>query len=391
MKSRYPMRPLSDALNLSLDVVDVQSTQRYRIAGVYGFGRGLFERPTILGTETKYTRLTRLHEGTLIFSKLKAFEGAIAMVDARADGAFASAEFPTFRPSQDADSQYLAHVCRWPDFWALIADHSKGVGARRERLHPRDLLDTKIPLPDIEEQRRIAAHLDRTQLAAEQIKRLRTSSEMRTSALFASLATQPQLAPEERRNAGWTKRRLGDLMTPASQSVPVDVASEYPNIGILSFGRGVFLKPPIAGDKTSAKTLNRVRTGQFIYSRLFAFEGAYAFVPPEHDGYFVSNEFPAFDVDADISRAEFVAASLRSSQQWQALASSSKGLGLRRQRIQVEALLRHELWFPPIDEQLRILDGLRRVVETRSLLASSSRLSAALLPSALNRAFAGLA
>ena len=57
-------------------------------------------------------------------------------------------------------------------------------------------------------------------------------------------------------------------------------------------GRGVFDKPPIEGTRTSAKTLYRIRSRQFIYSRLFAFEGAYAAVPPRCDGRYVSNEFP---------------------------------------------------------------------------------------------------
>jgi type I restriction enzyme S subunit len=52
----------------------------------------------------------------------------------------------------------------------------------------------------------------------------------------------------------------------------------YPNFGIYSFGRGLFRKSPIKGISTSAPTLFRVHAGDFIYSRLFAFEGAYGIV-----------------------------------------------------------------------------------------------------------------
>src|SRR5690606_524488 len=143
-------------------------------------------------------------------------------------------------------------------FWSLIAEHSRGVGARRERLHPDDLLSTKIPLPDTHEQRRIAAHLDLVHQSTDRLSQLRQRGEVRTDALFTSLASQPQLTDAERRSRGWIKGPHGRVMNPASTSVSVDVGREYQNLGILSFGRGVFQKPPIDGLKTSATNLNRV-------------------------------------------------------------------------------------------------------------------------------------
>jgi type I restriction enzyme S subunit len=51
-----------------------------------------------------------------------------------------------------------------------------------------------------------------------------------------------------------------------------------------------------------------VRAKQFIYSRLFAFEGAYGVVPDEFDGLFVSNEYPTFDLDTSRVTPDFVQA-----------------------------------------------------------------------------------
>lgn len=85
---------------------------------------------------------------------------------------------------------------------------------------------------------------------------------------------------------------LGDVMALDLDPYRVEAGKTYPNIGIYSFGRGTFGKSAIDAAETSASTLYRVRAGQIIYSRLFAFEGAYASVPTEHEGAFVSNEFP---------------------------------------------------------------------------------------------------
>jgi type I restriction enzyme S subunit len=80
-----------------------------------------------------------------------------------------------------------------------------------------------------------------------------------------------------------------------SQPYVVNPDESYPNLGIYSFGRGLFRKAPISGLETSAKVLYRVKAAQFIYSRLFAFEGAYGAVTKDYDGFYVSNEYPTFE------------------------------------------------------------------------------------------------
>jgi type I restriction enzyme S subunit len=149
--------------------------------------------------------------------------------------------------------------------------------------------------------------------------------------------------------------RLGDLMRLEREPVKVDPAAEYPNLGIYSFGKGVFPKPPISGAATSAPTLYRVRAGQFIYSRLFAFEGAFALVPPEMDGWYVSNEYPTFDVDELKALAEFLRITICRRRAWEQLAGMTIGAGHRRQRLQPDAFLEFEVELPPLDEQRQIV------------------------------------
>jgi len=383
---------LRELLTPSGDVVDVSVAHTYPMAGMLNHGRGLFQKGDVQGHETSYRKLARLAPGQFVYSKLFAWEGSLAVVPSRFEGVFVSPEFPVF----DLDltrvlPEYLTHIARWPDFHLAVAGGSRGLGLRRQRVSPEALLKVKIPLPSISDQRRLATHLDRVADGADRIAARRELCASRNTALFASLAAQPHLSDDEKRRLGWSQLALGEVMTEAAESTAVAMESQYPNLGIYSFGRGVFEKPPIDGLETSAKKLNRVRGGQFIYSRLFAFEGAYAYVPEEFDGYFVSNEFPSFTVDDRLALAPFIAAALRSPRQWQELAGSSKGLGLRRQRIKVEALLEHRLWFPAVTEQRRVVDGLERVRRLDRLLEHSTDLVNALTPAALNQAFAGLA
>jgi len=383
---------LGELLTPTLGVVDVDPAATYPMAGMLNHGRGLFRKEAVPGYETSYRTLTRLSLGQFVYSRLFAWEGSLAIVPKDFDCVFVSPEFPVF----DLDDsrvlpEYLAHVARWSEFHAAVAGGRRGLGLRRQRVSPEALLKVEVPLPCLADQRRIAAHLDLVRDAVTTIETRRLRERTRAEALVASLAVQPQFGEAERRGRGWRLLPLGEVMEAATDPIDVAMDGSYPNLGIYSFGRGVFEKPPINGLATSAKKLNRVRAGEFIYSRLFAFEGAYAYVPEEFDGYFVSNEFPSFEVDSSMASARFIAAALRSPGAWTELAGSSKGLGLRRQRIKVEALLAHELWFPPVAEQSRIVAGLERLDRMSTLLDRSDVLASAIAPSALNRAFAGLA
>ena len=173
--------------------------------------------------------------------------------------------------------------------------------------------------------------------------------------MLVSLACRPDVGRTEKEAGGWRQVALEEILTPAAEPCTVDPECTYPNLGVYSFARGAFAKPPIEGASTSAKTLYRVRKDQFIYSRLFAFEGAYTVVPEELDGRYVSGEFPSFDIDNRHATPGFLAAYFMNSQVWSELSSKSIGLGSRRQRVNQKRLLEHKLLLPPMASQ-RIID-----------------------------------
>jgi hypothetical protein len=168
---RHPKVPLGEVLELVLDEVVVEPLGTYPMAGVYSFGKGLFAREPITGSETSYQKLSRLHEGQFVYSRLFAWEGAVAVVTREFDGLFLSQEFPTFRiDPQRATPEYLTHIARWPTFHVALAGNTRGLGLRRQRVHPEQLLAIEIPLPSLDEQRRIAERIDRLVRLAERVR-----------------------------------------------------------------------------------------------------------------------------------------------------------------------------------------------------------------------------
>jgi type I restriction enzyme S subunit len=184
---------MGELLDLDLDVVPVTPSSEFRLAGVYGFGRGLFDRGLLQGGDTSYPRLHRLRAGQVVLSRLKAFEGAVAVVPPEFDGWVFSPEFPTFSPRNDAiHPHYLAMLCEWPGLRELMQKASRGIGARRERVSAEAFLNLIVPLPDCERQRQLGVLYTRIQAIRRIDKRRRELLDRLTaSALnhaFAGLA-----------------------------------------------------------------------------------------------------------------------------------------------------------------------------------------------------------
>ena len=165
----------------------------YRIAGVYSFGRGLLDRGPLDGSATSYKKLGRLREGNIVMSRLKAWEGALALVSPEFDGRFVSPEFPQFEIDRSrALPEFLGFAISSPLFWESLAGGSKGIGARRERVSAERLLAQEIWIPPLTHQRQVVVQLEKLQQATRFRERTTTlAAALEASALnqaFAGLA-----------------------------------------------------------------------------------------------------------------------------------------------------------------------------------------------------------
>lgn len=393
MKSRYPLVRLGELLRPDGREVEVEVRPdvSYQLVGVYSYGRGLFSRPSIRGSDTSYRTLFRLSAGHLVVARLNAWEGAVSVVRAEFAGKHVSREFPVFSiETREVEPGYIAWLARWPPLWAALADRTQGSMVRRRRVQPDDVLAVKVPVPpDRDEQRRVVERIESIARRASAAEKLDAWSRRQLGQVLPGAAHRADLGAREKRKRGWREFAMAELLSPAGVVNRVAVDETYPNFGILSFGRGAFRKPPIDGARTSAKELFRVRSGQFIYSRLFAFEGAFGRVPDSFDGWFVSSEFPAFDSNDRLVTSEFLAAYFQAPSSWAAVAESIRGLGLRRQRLQPEQLLAHRLFVPPRHEQNGIKAALHLVDRVGALRDQQKARLDSLVPSVLNSAFSG--
>lgn len=382
---------VGEVLSLARRFVDPDPTVEYVAIGIRSFGKGIFHYDARLGDQLGSMRFFELQPDCLVVSNIKGWEGAIAVSSQAEAGCLASNRFLAYLPiGQRIDVGWARWFFLSESGIRLIQRASPGSADRNRTLAIDRFEALEIPLPPIDEQRRIARRLDRLQDATGELRRRAAHASELSKALTVSASSRPDIDDRAKARAGWRQVALGTVMSPAEERVNVDAKSSYPNVGIYGFGRGLFPKADIDGSRTSATMLNRIRAGQFIYSRLFAFEGAYAAVHPGFDGAFVSNEFPAFDPDPEQLHARWLANYLRTPERWAELRGSSKGLGVRRQRVPVQAVLAYVVWLPPIAEQHSMVATIDRLDHARYRRDEAGIRLRALVPAALNEVFAGL-
>tara|TARA_R110002072_G_scaffold300627_2_gene478528 strand:+ start:1062 stop:2270 length:1209 start_codon:yes stop_codon:yes gene_type:complete len=352
----WPTVELGQVISLNIDTVEVDPTTTYDMAGVYSFGRGLFTRGPLSGAETTYKRFHRLSTGMIVLSQLKAWEGAVGVVDGKHDGMYLSTQFPTFTcDASQVLEQYVGWYLRHQAVWGRLRRLARGMGARRDTVSPESFLSVPIPLPPLDHQSLIATKLDRVVglvKAARETKRLARSDVQ--ALVWALIHGDPKLP--------YDQVPFGELVSLRPRDVEVVPDEEYQFAGVYSFGKGVFKSVKKLGSEFSYTELTRLNVNDFTYPKLMAWEGALGVVPPECAGCVVSPEFPVFEINTDLVEPEVLDAYFRSVKSWRRLGGPSRGTNVRRRRLNPKTLCELMVPLPPKALQARIKEIMHKCV-----------------------------
>lgn len=141
--------PMAAVVELDTRTIEVQRGQTYHFAGIKSFGKGMFDAgKKVAGEHFKYDVLVPLREGHLVYPKLMAWEGALAVVPSEFDGKFVSPEFVQFRPTGAILPDVLDAWFRSPRSLPDLRSGSTGTNVRRNRLMPGAFLRVTMPRPD---------------------------------------------------------------------------------------------------------------------------------------------------------------------------------------------------------------------------------------------------
>ena len=150
-------------------------------------------------------------KGTVLYSKLRPYLNKVVVAD---ECGFATTELVPLRVRTDiAVPEYLAHYLRSNDF--LSQATNRVTGAKMPRLILDWFWNHEVPLPSLEEQRRIADLLDE----ADRLQRLRKEANEKAQrilpALFLDMFGDPETNP-----LGWERKSLSGLCEVSGGATP---------------------------------------------------------------------------------------------------------------------------------------------------------------------------
>jgi type I restriction enzyme S subunit len=248
------------------------------------------------------------------------------------------------------------------------------------------VLSLPVPLTPLPEQKKIAAILtamdDKLDVIARQLEATRALKLGLMQSLFSlGVGTQDadgRWVPHIEFNgesslavpASWNNVRLGDVAPLVRRPVEIKLEASYPELGLRSYGKGTFHKPPLSGAEVGNKRLFEIKAGDLLFSNVFAWEGAVAVAKPEDDGRFGSHRYITCEVDASTADTMYLFRYLTTPAGIAALTLASPGGAGRNKTLGLTALASISIPLPPLKEQKAITKILDSVDAKLSVLAS---------------------
>jgi type I restriction enzyme S subunit len=192
MVTGWPLVPLKEVLTPVSRPEPVDPRTTYRILGAHWYAQGLYTKEIKNGQEIRANKVYRVEQGDFVYNRLFAWKGSFAVATIENHGCYVSNEFPCFVVKRDRlDGQYLwRYFSRQSEWTKALGLSSGGTPTSRNRLKQERLLSMTIPLPSLDEQRRIVARIEELAAQIEEANNLTGQTRDETKVLWTSILTQ---------------------------------------------------------------------------------------------------------------------------------------------------------------------------------------------------------
>ena len=282
------------------------------------------------------------------------------------------------KQSNLCDAQYLYYLlsAKKNEYFVPLMSGTANVS-----LKELDVANVEIPLPPIEEQKRVVAKLVTLQSQIDDVKRVKSELDRDVNRFLASAYSKII----EKAN----DRPMIDVAPLQRRPVPVNPLDRYDEIGIRSFGKGTFHKAPISGIELGTKRIFRIETGDLLFNIVFAWEGAVAVAQRQDHGRVGSHRFLTCVPKPNVATSTFLCFHFLTERGLEQLGEASPGGAGRNRTLGLASLenirvpvpeYAKQLWFDAIKAKLDVLSSVK---------SRSDAEVGALFPSLLDKAFRG--
>lgn len=190
--------------------VNVESNKEYVQIGIRSHGKGLFYKEPVLGKALGNKQVFWIQPNCFILNVVFAWEQAITKTTENEIGMIGSHRFPMYRPKNDlVDIDYLIYYLLTKRGTDILEAASPGGAGRNRTLGQERFLKSKITLPPLVEQQKIATILSTQDKVIELKEELLAQKQQQKKYLMQQLLTGKKRLPGFCEK--WTRKQLGEL------------------------------------------------------------------------------------------------------------------------------------------------------------------------------------
>jgi len=381
MSNPWSLVKIGDVISHRKEFLRIDDFRTYKRCRVQLHAKGIVLRDLVTGSELKTKEQQICRPGDFLVAEIDAKVGGYGIVPDGLEGAIVSGHYFLFEVDRNRlDRNFLGYFIKTSDFFEQVS--ARGT-TNYAAIRPSHVLEYQIPLPRLEEQRRIVTKIDELVVKIEEARWLRqqtiedgwTLSESIRANIFKKMSSS------------WKVQKLDEV-------APINMGQSPPGESYNTFGDGIALLngPTEFGEKyptpvqwTTAHT-KLCKPGDILLCVRGATTGRLNWADKE---YCIGRGLAALTPKSEVCVPEYVYHFVETqTQEMLGLAAGSTFPNLPGAKLKVL-----EIPVPPILEQRRVvayLDSIQEKIKPLRYLHSQTAAGLnALLPSILDKAFKG--
>lgn len=154
--------------------------------------------------------------------------------------------------------------------------------------------------------------------------------------------------------SAWPIVELNQLCSPVKRHEDPVPGKIYKQLGVRLWGNGTYERESVDGSDTRYKFLNRVEHNDIVVNKIWARNGSVAVAKNIYAGFYVSSEFPLYEIKCNIVLPEWISFITKWKGFWESCDEKARGSS-GKNRIKPQQFLAIKIPLPSLSEQQTIV------------------------------------
>ena len=340
-----------------------QSTEGIRLVQTGNVGEGIYldkeNRAHYISEET-FTRLkcTEIFPGDCLISRLPEPVGRACIIPDLNQKMITAVDCTIIRFKENIQPQYFVYYSQSNKYLSDI--DSEATGATRKRISRKNLEKISIPIPPLEEQKRIVKILDEKFAQLESLKANAQNNLQNAKDLFQSQLTKAFS------NTTWEKKAIGEVCS-KKENIKwknENISTEYQYIDLSAVDReskNISDTQIITKESAPSRAQQIVKTGDILFGTTRPTLKRFCLLADEYDGQICSTGFCVIRPNQNIISSDWMFYQFYNDEFYKYIEPLQKGANYPA--VTDKDIMNYNIFVPPLPEQKRIVKELDTLSE----------------------------